>query len=198
MTMKIMLASGNQGKLVELQSALQPLNVVLLPQPKAKKYEVAETGSTFVENAIIKARHAASLSGLPCIADDSGLMVKALNDEPGVRTARYAGVGASSEENIKKMLLALEDEDDRQAQFCCVLVYLRHAEDPLPVIATASWAGEIAKVPVGTQGFGYDPIFYVPSEQMTAAELSKEVKQTLSHRGQAVALLSKQLSAEWC
>lgn len=195
--MKVMLASGNQGKLMELQAALAPLNMTLVAQPKAPEYEVEETGTTFVENAIIKARHAARLSGLPCIADDSGLMVKALNDAPGVRTARYAGEQASSQDNMDKMMAALQGAADRTAQFCCVLVYLRHADDPLPVIATATWQGEIAQSPSGKDGFGYDPIFWVPSENKTAAELTPETKQIMSHRGQAVALMSQELAKEW-
>ena len=192
--MKVMLASGNPGKLAELQSALSHLGLALTPQPKTAEYEVEETGSTFVENAIIKARHAAKLSGLPCIADDSGLMVSALNDKPGVRTARFAGDNATSEDNMALMLEQLEDKESRAAQFCCVLVFVRHATDPLPVIATATWPGEIAKEKSGADGFGYDPIFYVPTHKKTAAELTREEKQSLSHRGQAVAILSKQLA----
>lgn len=196
--MKVMLASGNAGKLKELQSALSPLGLDLQAQPKSAEYEVEETGSTFVENAIIKARHASALSGLPCIADDSGLMVSALNDRPGVRTARYAGVNASSEDNMALMLKELDNETDRRAQFCCVLVFLRHANDPLPVIATATWVGEIAEQASGAEGFGYDPIFFVPSHGKTAAELTREEKQSMSHRGQAVAILSQQLKQILC
>ncbi|WP_154222454.1 RdgB/HAM1 family non-canonical purine NTP pyrophosphatase [Marinicella rhabdoformis] len=192
--MKVMLASGNQGKLAELQLALSPLGFELIPQPKTAEYDVEETGSTFVENAIIKARHASALSGLPCIADDSGLMVSALNDKPGVRTARFAGVNATSEDNMALMLEQLEGKENRAAQFCCVLVFVRHANDPLPVIATATWSGEIAIEKSGADGFGYDPIFYVPTHKKTAAELSREEKQSLSHRGQAVAILSEQLA----
>ena len=194
--MNVMLASGNQGKLAELQSAMSHLGLALTPQPKTAEYEVEETGSTFVENAIIKARHASKLSGLPCIADDSGLMVSALNDRPGVRTARFAGEAATSEENMALMLQQLAGKDDRKAQFCCVLVFVRHAADPLPVIATATWSGEIAKEKSGAEGFGYDPIFYVPSHEKTAAELTKEEKQSMSHRGQAVEILSEQLAKQ--
>lgn len=196
--MKVMLASGNEGKLLELQAALSPLGLELVSQPKTIDYEVEETGSTFVENAIIKARYAARLSGLPCIADDSGLMVSALNDRPGVKTARYAGEDATSEENMALMLKELENQADRRAQFCCVLVFVRHASDPLPVIATATWSGEIAEHKSGAEGFGYDPIFFVPSHSKTAAELTREEKQSMSHRGQAVRILSAQLKEALC
>lgn len=196
--MKVMLASGNAGKLKELQAALSPLGLELVPQPQTADYEVEETGTTFVENAIIKARHAASLSGLPCIADDSGLMVTALGDRPGVKTARYAGEGATSEENMALMLEELQGKTDRTAQFCCVLVFVGHANDPLPVMATATWAGEIAEQKSGAEGFGYDPIFFVPTHNKTAAELTREEKQSLSHRGQAVRILSAQLKEALC
>lgn len=196
--MRVMLASGNSGKLRELQAALSPLGLDLLAQPKSAEYEVEETGSTFVENAIIKARHASALSGLPCIADDSGLMVSALNDRPGVRTARFAGVNATSDDNMDLMLEKLAGQTDRRAKFCCVLVFVRHADDPLPVIATATWTGEIAAQASGAEGFGYDPIFYVPSHNKTAAELTSDEKQSLSHRGQAVTFLSHQLKQILC
>jgi XTP/dITP diphosphohydrolase len=194
---KVILASGNKGKLSELQSYLTRLNIELIPQPKTLEYEVEETGTTFVENAIIKARHAAKLSGLPVIADDSGLMIDALDFQPGVYTARYAGVGCSSQDNIDLILKNLKsypDLEQRKATFICVLVYMESAIDPLPVISLGTWRGAIYPKMMGESGFGYDPIFWDFKNQMTAAQMSKELKSSLSHRGQACRKLLKKLT----
>ncbi len=184
-TQKIVLASGNQGKINEIQAILA--DHLIVPQSAFKIVEAEETGSTFVENAIIKARNAALHCNLPAIADDSGLVVDALNGAPGVISARYAGIGANDEDNVVKLLHALEDvpETQRTARFICVMVFMRHAEDPIPVIAQGVWEGRILNQTVGSHGFGYDPVFWVPSHQCASAELSPEVKNSLSHRGQA-------------
>ena len=184
-TQKIVLASGNQGKINEIQAILA--DHLIVPQSAFKIVEAEETGSTFVENAIIKARNAALHCNLPAIADDSGLVVDALNGAPGVISARYAGIGANDEDNVVKLLHALEDvpETQRAARFICVMVFMRHAEDPIPVIAQGVWEGRILNQTVGSHGFGYDPVFWVPSHQCASAELSPEVKNSLSHRVQA-------------
>ena len=184
-TQKFVLASGNQGKINEIQAILA--DHLIVPQSAFKIVEAEETGSTFVENAIIKARNAALHCNLPAIADDSGLVVDALNGAPGVISARYAGIGANDEDNVVKLLHALEDvpETQRTARFICVMVFMRHAEDPIPVIAQGVWEGRILNQTVGSHGFGYDPVFWVPSHQCASAELSPEVKNSLSHRGQA-------------
>ena len=184
-TQKIVLASGNQGKINEIQAILA--DHLIVPQSAFKIVEAEETGSTFVENAIIKARNAALHCNLPAIADDSGLVVDALNGAPGVISARYAGIGANDEDNVIKLLHALEDvpETQRTARFICVMVFMRHAEDPIPVITQGVWEGRILNQTVGSHGFGYDPVFWVPSHQCASAELSPEVKNSLSHRGQA-------------
>ncbi len=194
--LKIMLASGNAGKLKEFNSAFNDLNIELIPQPKDKAYEVAETGTTFIENAIIKARHASQLSGLPALADDSGLIVPALQGQPGVRSARYAGESASDQDNLNLLLRnmqKIDDTHDRAAHFYCCLVYLRHHQDPDPIMAKGIWQGQISQTSSGTQGFGYDPIFYVPSQQCTAAELDPVNKRKISHRAKAIKLISQQL-----
>ncbi|MCB1586004.1 MAG: RdgB/HAM1 family non-canonical purine NTP pyrophosphatase [Xanthomonadales bacterium] len=197
---KVILASGNKGKLSELQSYLTRLNIELVPQPKTAEYDVEETGTTFVENAIIKARHAAKLSGLPAIADDSGLMIDALDFQPGVYTARYAGVGCSSQDNIDLILKNLKsypDLEKRKATFICVLVYMESAIDPLPVVSLGTWRGAIYPKMMGEGGFGYDPIFWDFKHQMTAAQMSKELKSELSHRGEACRKLLDKLSARY-
>ena len=181
-----MLATGNVGKIKELQSAFTDLNIEIIAQPKEPQYEVEETGTTFVENAIIKARHGAQLSGLPTIADDSGLIVPALQGEPGIRSARYAGEPSDAEKNIDLLLHRLNNTDHRNAYFYCALVYMRHPFDPAPLIAEAAWHGQIASVRSGDHGFGYDPVFYPADSTQTAAELPPEVKQKICHRGQAV------------
>lgn len=185
---KVVLATGNAGKVRELASLLQDFGLDIVAQTELSVESAEETGLTFIENAILKARHAAAITGLPAIADDSGLAVDALGGAPGIYSARYAGEDASDRENLEKLLAALKDVPDskRQAQFHCVLVYLRHAEDPTPLVFHGVWPGVITHAPAGEGGFGYDPIFYVPSEGKTAAELTREEKSAISHRGQAL------------
>ncbi|MET4692639.1 XTP/dITP diphosphohydrolase [Endozoicomonas sp. NE40] len=194
---QVVLASGNQGKLREFQHLLANLNIDMLPQSQFNVDSVEETGLTFVENAILKARHAAKISGLPAIADDSGIEVDALNGQPGIYSARYAGEDASDTENNAKLLKNLEglQETQRTARFHCVLVYLRHADDPTPLVCHGAWEGRILEAPSGDHGFGYDPLFYVPSEGCSAADLPKEVKNSISHRAVAMAKLAEQLQA---
>ncbi|WP_312558613.1 XTP/dITP diphosphatase [Atlantibacter hermannii] len=185
---KVVLATGNAGKVRELASLLQDFGLDIVAQTVLGVESAEETGLTFIENSILKARHAAAITGLPAIADDSGLAVDALGGAPGIYSARYAGVDASDRQNLEKLLVALKDVPDgqRQAQFHCVLVYLRHADDPTPLVFHGVWPGEITHAPAGEGGFGYDPIFYVPSEGKTAAELTREEKSAISHRGQAL------------
>ncbi len=190
---QLLLASGNVGKLKELSAALADFGFDLQLQPKDSAYEVAETGTTFVENALIKARHAAHLSGLPTLADDSGLIVPALNGEPGVYSARYAGEQASDQQNYRRLLEKLQNINDRRAYFYCCLVLMQHADDPAPVIAEGRWYGEISLQPSGEGGFGYDPVFYLPTLKKSAAELAPAEKLRISHRGQAVRQLKSRL-----
>ena len=191
----IVLASGNLGKIKEIQAILTGHPIV--PQSLFNVAEADETGTTFVENAIIKARNAALHCNLPAIADDSGLVVDALNGELGVYSARYAGVGASDSDNVQKLLQALEGvpETQRTARFICVMVFMEHADDPLPIIAQGSWEGRILTQPVGSNGFGYDPVFFVPDYQCASAELSPELKNSLSHRGIALRKLAEAIKA---
>ncbi|KZN60914.1 NTP phosphatase [Pseudoalteromonas luteoviolacea CPMOR-1] len=186
MTKQIVLATGNKGKVKELGNMLESLQIEVLPQSQFEVSDVEETGTTFVENAIIKARHAAKETGLPAIADDSGIEVDALNGAPGVFSARFAGADASDQQNIDKLLVSLENEANRTARFWCVLVYMRHENDPTPVICQASWEGSIASTQHGEGGFGYDPVFWIESLQKMAAELTKEEKNAISHRGKAL------------
>lgn len=192
---KIVLATGNKGKVSELAAMLTPFALEVIPQTALGVSDADETGLTFVENAILKARHAAKSTGLPAIADDSGLAVAALAGAPGIYSARYAGPNCNDAQNIAKLLEALNavPTTERQAAFHCVLVYLRHAEDPTPLICHGSWMGEIALSASGQGGFGYDPVFYAPALAKTAAELTAAEKQHLSHRGQALRQLLKQL-----
>lgn len=185
----IVLATNNPGKAREFNDLLAGENVQVQPQSAFNISEVDETGLSFVENALLKARHAAQHSGLSALADDSGLVVDALDGAPGIYSARYAGSQASDRDNIEKLLHTLSNMADapRSARFYCALVYLRHATDPTPLICEAGWEGLITQMPQGTKGFGYDPIFFVPSEGKTAAQLSLELKNRLSHRGQALA-----------
>ena len=185
---KVVLATGNAGKVRELASLLRDFGLDIVAQTDLGVESAEETGLTFIENAILKARHAAAITGLPAIADDSGLAVDALGGAPGIYSARYAGVDASDRQNLEKLLVALNDvpDEQRQAQFHCVLVYLRHADDPTPLVFHGVWPGEITRAPAGEGGFGYDPIFYVPSEGKTTAELTREEKSAISHRGQAL------------
>ncbi|WP_420064128.1 RdgB/HAM1 family non-canonical purine NTP pyrophosphatase [Pectobacterium colocasium] len=188
---KVVLATGNPGKVRELASLLADFGLDIVAQTELGVDSAEETGLTFIENAILKARHAAHITGLPAIADDSGLAVDALGGAPGIYSARYAGVDASDQQNLDKLLLALKDVPDaqRRASFHCVLVYLRHAEDPTPIVCHGSWQGVLTHEAVGNGGFGYDPIFFVPELGKTAAELTREEKNAQSHRGQALRLL---------
>jgi XTP/dITP diphosphohydrolase len=192
----IVLASNNAGKVREIGQLLTGARIQMIPQGDYGVPEVEETGLTFVENAIIKARNAALHSGLPAIADDSGLEVDALCGAPGIYSARYAGAGASDEANLRKLLSDLTGlpEPERTARFQCVLVYLRHAEDPTPLICQGTWEGLILTEPHGSNGFGYDPIFLVPTQGCSSAELDPETKNRLSHRGQALRELQRLLT----
>jgi XTP/dITP diphosphohydrolase len=185
---RIVLASNNQGKVREIGQLLANRKLEVVPQSEFNIPDADETGLSFVENAILKARHAAKLSGLPAIADDSGLEVDALNGAPGIYSARYAGAGATDEKNNQKMLDALADTPDaeRTARFQCLMVYMRHADDPTPIICQGTWEGRILRQPRGENGFGYDPLFLVPEKNCSSAELPAEVKNTMSHRGKAL------------
>ena len=193
--MKIVLASNNPGKVREIGALLADSGIEILPQSDFAVSEVEETGPTFVENAILKARHAAEHTGLPAIADDSGLVVDALNGAPGIYSARYAGENASDADNLHKLLEAMADvpEDQRSARFVCLMVFLRHAADPLPLICQGIWEGRITTAPSGAGGFGYDPVFFVPEKGCTSAELPPDEKNRLSHRGQALRCLTAAL-----
>ena len=184
----LVLASGNSGKLKEFNQLLSPLGLDVRPQAEFGVHDVEETGLTFVENALLKAREASRVSGLPALADDSGLEVDALHGAPGIYSARYAGEPKSDERNNEKLLAALSEcaEGHRTARYWCVLVYLRHAEDPVPVIVQRSWEGEVLAHPRGEGGFGYDPLFWLPDQGMSVAELPSETKNRLSHRGRAL------------
>jgi XTP/dITP diphosphohydrolase len=190
----IVLASGNPGKIREIQAILQNDNI--LPQSQFNVVEPEETGATFIENAIIKARNAALHCNLPAIADDSGLAVDALGGAPGVISARYAGLGTTDQANLDKLLADMSEVADaqRSARFICVMVYLRHAFDPTPIVAQGVWEGRILRQAVGENGFGYDPVFWVEQYQCSSAQLAPELKNALSHRGQALRALSQQLS----
>jgi len=187
---QLILASNNPGKIREIQALLPKYHI--LPQADFVKTEAEETGLTFVENALLKARHAAQHCHLPVLADDSGLAVDVLKGAPGIYSARYAGAGASDQENVDKLLMALEGVafEDRTARFICVLVLIEHALDPAPLIAQASWEGKILFHPTGSNGFGYDPVFWVPEAECSSAELTPEAKNSQSHRGQALRQLA--------
>ncbi|MEZ2576960.1 MULTISPECIES: XTP/dITP diphosphatase [Buttiauxella] len=188
---KVVLATGNAGKVRELADLLSNFGLDVVAQTELGVESAEETGLTFIENAILKARHAAQITGLPAIADDSGLAVDVLGGAPGIYSARYAGLEASDQQNLEKLLATLKDvpDEQRKARFHCVLVYMRHAEDPTPLVCHGSWEGQITREAAGTGGFGYDPIFFVPSEGKTAAELTRDEKRAISHRGQALKLL---------
>jgi XTP/dITP diphosphohydrolase len=192
--MKMVFASHNTGKVRELQQIFSKDTII--PAAELQVSDIEETGLTFVENALLKARNASLQTGLPAIADDSGLMVDALSGAPGLYSARFAGKKASAKENIHKLLKALEDvpADRRQAHFYCCLVFLAHPSDPTPLIAEARWSGVILTEEKGHEGFGYDPIFFDPEENMTAAECPLPRKNEISHRGKALKQLFKQLS----
>ena len=196
--MRLVIATGNAGKLKELRELLPPPAFEVLPQSQFTSVSVEETGLTFVENAILKARHAAQVSGLPAIADDSGLEVDALEGAPGIYSARYAGEHASDDDNLRKLLAALAGRkaSERTARYCCALVYMRLVHDPFPLISQASWEGRIGETPRGSGGFGYDPIFELPERGVTVAELPAAEKNQLSHRGQALRGLVAHLRRE--
>lgn len=197
----LVLASNNIGKLREIEQILTPLGWQVRPQGEWNVGETVEDGHTFIENALIKARHAAERTGLPALGDDSGLLVDALDGRPGLHSARYAaeiGSEAGSEANVAKLLGDLQDvpEAQRGAHFYCVIVMLRSADDPAPLVSTGRWQGRIAAAPSGEGGFGYDPVFFVPERDCTAAELPEAVKNAISHRGQALAGMISQLRRE--
>jgi XTP/dITP diphosphohydrolase len=185
---QIVLASGNQGKLREFTQLLAPLSIEILTQSELGVSEAAETGLSFIENAIIKARNACAQTGLPAIADDSGIEVDALHGAPGIYSARYAGEQASDSDNIEALLKALNGvpASERNARFQCVVVYMRHAKDPTPLICQGTWHGQILSEAAGVGGFGYDPVFFVPETDCSAAELTSQQKHAISHRGQAM------------
>ncbi len=193
--LQVVLASGNSGKLTELQAMLDPAGVTMLLQRDLGISDAEETGLTFVENALIKARHASRMSGLPAIADDSGLAVDALGGAPGIYSARFAGAGATDADNNARLLdeLASVPDEQRGACFHCVVVFMRHAEDPVPIVCHGRWPGNILRAPVGDNGFGYDPLFLVPEQGCSSAELPPSVKNRISHRARAM----EQLLSHW-
>ena len=195
MKKRIVLASNNTGKVREFNQLLEGREIEVIPQSEFSVAEIEETGLTFVENALLKARNAAEHTGLPAVADDSGLEVDALQGAPGIYSARYAGAGASDLDNLVKLLDALKDvpEEKRSARFQCLMVYMRHAKDPTPRIFQGTWEGRILYEARGDNGFGYDPVFYVPDQQCSSAQLPAEIKNRLSHRGQALKLLVNSL-----
>ena len=190
---KLIIASGNAGKLREIQHLLQPLGIEAVPQSDFAVPEAEEPYATFIENALAKARHASRLTALPALADDSGICVDALNGAPGVFSARYAGEPKSDRRNNEKLLEALQSHENRHAHYYCVMVLVRHADDPQPLIAEGVWQGEILRAPRGDGGFGYDPIFLDSKTEKTGAELPLDIKNRISHRGQALAKLRHQL-----
>lgn len=195
MTQRIVLATGNRGKVEEMQAILAPFGLQVVPQSEFGVPEADETGLTFVENAIIKARNAAAHTGLPAIADDSGLEVDFLKGAPGIYSSRFAGITANSSDNVAKLLADMKEvpDSERTARFQCLMVFIRHDRDPTPIICQGSWEGSILHASQGDGGFGYDPVFYVPTHNCTSAELSAELKNQLSHRGQALRKLAEVL-----
>lgn len=191
---KIVLASSNEGKLKEFQILLKNHGYEILPQSEYSVPDADESGLTFVENAIIKARNACKHSGLPALADDSGIEVDALNGAPGIYSARYSGDDATDASNNEKLLEVLKGlpKSKRSARYQCILVYMKHAEDPTPAICQGTWEGYIMDKPVGEYGFGYDPLFFVPTHNCTSAQLAREVKNTISHRAAAMQKLLKE------
>lgn len=196
--MKVVLATGNKGKLTEFRQLLAGLDMDVVPQSDFDIPDAIEDGLSFVENAIIKARHAAKLTGLPAIADDSGLEVDMLNGAPGIYSARFSGENATDEKNNLRLLSLLQEvpEEQRTARFQCLLVMMRHAEDPTPLICQGTWEGRISFAPQGDNGFGYDPLFLIPELGLTSAQLEKTEKNRISHRGQAMGLLLEKLSPQ--
>jgi Xanthosine triphosphate pyrophosphatase len=189
---KIILATGNKGKVRELNAMLKGYYKVI-SQSDMQVEEVPETGATFIENALIKARNASLQSKLPALADDSGLQVEALNGAPGIYSARYAGEGATDKDNIEKLILNMDQHSNRKAHFCCAMVFVESANDMNPIIIEKQWEGELLREPIGINGFGYDPIFYLRDHECSSAQLEPEVKNEISHRGQALSDLLKQL-----
>ncbi len=194
---RIVLASNNAGKVREINQLLSEQQIEVVPQQEFEIPEVEETGLTFVENAILKARNAAQHSGLPAIADDSGIEVDALQGAPGIYSARFAGPGCNDQENNRKLLVALKEipDDERTARFQCLMVYMRHSNDPTPIICQGTWEGRILFKPQGEGGFGYDPLFLVAERNCSSAQLPPEEKNRLSHRGQALRKLLIALSS---
>jgi XTP/dITP diphosphohydrolase len=194
--MKVVLASGNAGKVREFMQLLSGVGMDVRPQSEFDVPDADETGLTFVENAILKARNAAKITGLPAIADDSGIEVDALQGQPGIYSARYAGVGAGAAACNEKLLKALEGvpEAERTARFRCCIVMMQHADDPSPIIAEGAWEGRILESLTGSEGFGYDPLFFVPTHNIAAAEMDSAEKNKISHRGQALKVLLERLS----
>lgn len=191
---KLVIASNNPGKLREIERILQPFGLEVLPQSVFNIPEAEEPYCTFIENCLTKARHAAEHSGLPALADDSGICIDALNGAPGVYSAHFAGEPRSDVRNNEKMLELLQHEPNRKAHYYCIMVLVRHPLDPQPIIAEGTWHGAIIDTPRGTGGFGYDPYFLVPSLGQTGAELALDIKNSISHRGQALAALVAQLN----
>jgi len=185
---KIIIASGNRGKIAEINSVLAEQVVELVSKNEFNIDDPEETGLSFIENAILKARYSSGLGGLPALADDSGLVVDSLNGRPGIYSSRYAGIDAGDEQNVTKLLKDMEGFSDnkRSAYFFCAIAFVLHESDPTPVIAEARWNGQVAKSPSGSNGFGYDPVFYLNSQQCTAAELDSKLKNSLSHRAKAL------------
>ncbi|AFT67871.1 MAG: XTP/dITP diphosphohydrolase [Cycloclasticus pugetii] len=196
MIQQLVLASSNKGKIAEIQAMLKHQNIEIVSQSHFDVPDAEETGTTFIENAIIKARQATKISGLPAIADDSGLEVDALNGAPGVYSARYAGLPSNDKKNTAKLLNALADvaQEKRTARFHCVMVFMAHANDPSPLISHGVWEGRIAFQENGDNGFGYDPVFFTPEHQCLSAELAPSIKNTISHRAKALNQLMPQIS----
>ncbi len=193
----VVIATGNMGKLAEFRQMLAPVGINIRPQSEFNTGSIEETGLTFVENAILKARHAARISGLPALADDSGLEVEYLKGGPGIYSARFSGEDATDIENTEKLLKVMEGvpTEQRKARFQCLLVFLRHADDPIPLICQGSWEGYILEEPLGTHGHGYDPVFFVPEAHCAAAELEPSQKNSMSHRAIAMQLMLEKLQA---
>ena len=192
---RLVLASGNKGKLKEFQAIFTQHDIEVIPQSALNVTDADETGLTFIENAILKARHCCQQTGLPALSDDSGLEVDALNGQPGIYSARFSGPGATDTSNNEKLLDLLRNVPDEQrtARFHCILVLMRHAADPTPPVFHGQWEGTILHQPSGNNGFGYDPLFFAKEQQQVSAELAPEVKNRVSHRGQAVAQLMQYL-----
>jgi len=195
---EVVLASGNPGKVREIQALLTASDIIIRPQSDFNVPDAIEDGLTFVENAIIKARHACKLTGLPALADDSGIEVDYLKGQPGIYSSRYAGEPSNNEANNQKLLKELidVDRDQRSARFQCLIVYMKHELDPTPIICQGTWEGFITTEISGVQGFGYDPLFYVPEHQCTSAELDPKLKNQISHRGQALQKLVAALKTQ--